>query len=115
MSRDLSFWRTKKKLYIENKDIYKSLSEGKFLTYVNEIPVSQIIADFNKAFIKWINNDNKYYEKDNEAFELMTTEQFVRVDCYEMTADNMNKIIDIMIKYDCPLYDAAIDVRFDGT
>jgi len=113
MSRDLSFWKIKEKSEAENKDIYKSLSEGKFLTYVNEIPVSQIIDDFHKAFIKWINHDNRYYEKDNEAFELMTTYQFVRVDCYEMTVDNMNKVIDIMIKYDCPLYDAAIDVRFD--
>jgi len=24
------------------------------------------------------------------------------------------KIIDIMIKYDCPLYDSTINVRFDG-
>ena len=43
----------------------------------------------------------------------MITKQFVRVDCYNLTEYNMNRIIDIMLKYECPLYDAAIDVRFD--
>ena len=42
------------------------------------------------------------------------TKQFVRVDCYSMTEKNINKIIDVLLKYECPLYDAAIDVRFDG-
>ena len=44
----------------------------------------------------------------------MLTKQFARFDCYFMSEDDMNKIIDIMIDHGCPLYDSAIDVRFDG-
>ena len=54
--------------------------------------------------------------KDNgNGFQLMITDQFVRVDCYGMTEYSMNKVIDILDKYNCPLYDSTIDVRFDGT
>ena len=45
----------------------------------------------------------------------MITDQIVRVDCYGMTEYSMNKVIDILDKYNCPLYDSTIDVRFDGT
>ena len=65
-------------------------------------------------FAEWNRSDDFYFEKQREAFELYLTKQFVRVDCYRMTEQNINKIIDVLLKYDCPLYDAAIDVRFDG-
>ena len=64
-------------------------------------------------FDSWSSKDDGYFENSDEAFQLMITKQFVRVDCYNLTEYNMNRIIDIMLKYECPLYDAAIDVRFD--
>jgi len=114
MSRDLSFWRTKKELTINNCEIYAALSDGNYLIDIDEIPKSEILQTFNDVFRKWKNYNNKYYEKGDESFELMLTNQFVRVDCHGMTEYNMNRIIDILIKYNCPLYDSSIDVRFDG-
>lgn len=75
--------------------------------------MNQICIDFKKEFSSWNSQDDGYFENGDEAFQLMITKQFVRVDCYNLTEYNMNRIIDIMLKYECPLYDAAIDVRFD--
>lgn len=113
MSRDLSFWKYRKSCNVPNKNIYYELSQGRLLDCLEEIPVNQICIDFKKEFSSWSSQDDGYFENGDEAFQLMTTKQFVRVDCYNLTEYNMNRIIDIMLKYECPLYDAAIDVRFD--
>lgn len=49
----------------------------------------------------------------NQVIELFITDQFVRFDCYNVTYEFMNLIIDIMAKYECPLYDSTISVRFE--
>jgi len=113
MSRDLSFWKTSTKVEADNKAIYTALSDAKYLAYIDEIPINEIQSDLNDIFKDWINYNNMYYEKGNESFQLMITNQFVRVDCYGMTEMSMNMIIDILLKYNCPLYDSTIDIRFD--
>ena len=113
MSRDLSFWRTNGKIEINNKTIYTALSNAEHLACIDEIPFDEIQADFNVMFKDWANENNLNYEKGSESFQLMITKQFARVDCHKMTEMNMNMIIDIMLKYNCPLYDSAIDVRFN--
>ena len=44
----------------------------------------------------------------------MTTPQFVRIDCYGMKGEDMNKFIDILDEYGCPLYDSQVGERFDN-
>ena len=113
MSRDLSFWKTSTTVETDNKAVYTALSDEKYLAYIEEIPMDKIQTDFNEVFNRWSNNNNMHYEKGNESFQLMITKQFVRADCYGMTESSMNMIIDILLKYNCPLYDSAIDVRFE--
>jgi len=112
MARDLSFWKISNKTDMENSSIYAALSDEVYLDNVAEIPMEQIQNDFNEVFKDWESN-NQFYEKGEEAFELMLTKQFARTDCHGMTQGNMNKIIDILVTYDCPLYDSVIDVRFE--
>ena len=114
MARDFGFWKEKQDVQRKNSDIYNDLSNGKYLDYINEIPLEHILQDIVCEFAEWNRSADFYFEKQSEAFELYLTKQFVRVDCYSMTEQNINKIIDVLLKYDCPLYDAAIDVRFDG-
>ena len=114
MARDLNFWKTKKDLMISNSEIYKNLTKGKYLDYICDIPSKQVLEDFKIEFSEWKYSDDLIFSKGQESFQLLITNQFVRADCYSMSEQNMNKIIDILLKYDCPLYDAAIDVRFDG-
>lgn len=113
MSRDLSFWRCKGAINETNEYIYTELSNENYLNYLEDLPIDDILNDFNLEFQSWRGRDEYYYENGEEAFQLMITKQFVRTDCYNLSEHNMNKIIDIMLKYDCPLYDAVIDVRFD--
>lgn len=114
MSYDLSFWKCKNSVSESNEYIYTELSNENYLDYLEELPVEEINKDFNREFRSWKGEEEQFFEKGEEAFKLMITKQFVRADCYGVSEDNMNKIIDIMLKYDCPLYDAAINVRFDG-
>ncbi|MBD5134415.1 MAG: hypothetical protein HDT39_00420 [Lachnospiraceae bacterium] len=114
MGRDLSFWRIKGTTDISNREIYIKLSDENTLDFIDEIPVEQIMDDFKIEFRDWHIEDNWDFEKGHESFQLMLTKQFVRVDCYSVSEFNMNRIIDIMQKYKCPLYDSAIDVRFEG-
>lgn len=115
MARDLSFWKKKNNIQIKNSDIYRDLSNGKYLDYICEIPSEEILQDIVCGFSRWRRLNNYCFAKGNASFELFITKQFVRADCYNMTEKDMNKMIDILLKYDCPLYDAAIDIRFDGS
>lgn len=50
---------------------------------------------------------NKEYER------IMGYNNSFVLECYGVSEDNMNKLIDIMIDFDCCLYDSSIDVRFE--
>ncbi|MCM1158503.1 MAG: hypothetical protein NC300_07275 [Bacteroidales bacterium] len=114
MARDLSFWKTKQKQTIENSKIYVLLSDEETVEGLENLPADKILNDIKTAFADWLCDGNTYFEKGDESFELMITEQFVRFDCYGITEEHMNQMIDIMLEYGCPLYDSSIDVRFEA-
>lgn len=35
------------------------------------------------------------------------------IDCYGMDGEDMNKFIDILFEYGCPLYDPQVGERYD--
>lgn len=112
MARDLSFWKEKESSIMKAADIYKSLLDGEKLEFVCELPTEHILSDVKKVFSDWEQIDAYNYEKDGAAIEIFANNQICRFDCYSVTEADMNKIIDIMLSYECPLYDSAIDVRF---
>jgi hypothetical protein len=114
MSRDLGFWRVNKNLEISNQEIYRLLSNEEYVPNIEELPLDEILEDFSIVFNSWKNESEGFFEEDGESFQLMISKQFVRVDCYNVKALNLNSIIDILRKYECPLYDPTIDVRFDS-
>lgn len=113
MARDLSFWKAKKNARAKNSDIYRELSNGSHLDCIYDIPSAQIMEDIICEFANWEQISPSFFENGGESFQLYITRQFVRADCYNVTELNMNRIIDIMLKYGCKLYDSTIDVRFD--
>lgn len=113
MGRDLSFWKQKNSLQMNNSKIYQELTKGNYLDFICDIPSEEILKEFKVEFSEWEYSDDLYFKKGNELFQLYITKQFVRADCFSMNEKNMNKIIDILLKYQCPLYDSVIDVRFD--
>lgn len=112
MARDLSFWKENESPEMKASDVYKALLGGEKLDFVCELPTEQILSDVKKEFSDWNQIDAYNYEKDDAAIEIFANDQIFRFDCYSVSEADMNKIIDIMLSYECPLYDSAIDVRF---
>jgi len=114
MSYDLTFWKTSDKTITDNNAIYLALLDGQYLSNIDELPSAQIQNDFNEVFSDWENTNNTSYEKGSEFFHLMISKQFVSAACYAVTQGNMNRIMDILFEYGCPLYDAQLNIRFDS-
>ena len=113
MARDLSFWKYEGKNSYLHRDVYARLSDGEILPGIVALPIDEIHTQLDKTFSKWKKLDMNHYEKNDSMIEVFTTGQFVRFDCYGVSEEDMNKLIDIMLAYDCRLYDSAIDLRFD--
>lgn len=113
MSLDLSFWKYEEAVNYKPYDVYASLSDGKAVTGVATLPIDEVRVRIDEVFCAWEKLDDDHLVYDDEVIEIYTTEQFVRFDCYGVSEDNMNKLIDIMLEFDCRLYDSSIDVRFD--
>jgi len=111
---DLNFWKYKENTTFDAQDVYKKLSDGAYIDGLVHLPIQKILKDVEIAFKSWIKESEYAYEGEHGAFTIYTTEQFVRFDCYGMRQDDLNRIIDVMYEYGCPLYDSQISVRFDG-
>ena len=112
MARDLSFWKEKDNSEVKASDVYKALLNGEKLDFIYELPTEKILSDVKSTFSDWTQIDAYNYEKNGAAIEIYVNSQICRFDCYSVTEADMNKIIDIMLNYECLLYDSAIDVRF---
>ncbi len=114
MSYDLGFWKYKDGKYADNQKVYEILSNEEYIDGLEELPIEDILTEIANVFGTW-DKDSKY-DFDSEysgSFHIMTTSQFVRVDCYGMQEEDMNNFIDIMLEYDCPLYDPQVPQRYD--
>ncbi len=64
------------------------------------------------AFSDWEQIGEHDWEKEGKgAFRVFTTPQFIRIDCYGMEGSEMNKFVDILYEYECPLYDPQVARR----
>lgn len=117
MSIDLCFWRYEKGEYLDNDEVYRRCSGGEVVDGLETLPINDIIAAFGAEFDGWERSDNggvlMFDGGENGMFELMTTPQFVRTDCRDMNYEDMNRIIDVMHDFACPLYDPSMPQRFD--
>mgnify|MGYP001816391924 CR=1 FL=1 len=59
----------------------------------------------------WEKLDDFNWETEKGAFQIFTTHQFFRVDCYGMNGEDMNKFIDVANEFDCPLYDPQVALQ----
>jgi len=114
VSMDLSFWKYKENVYLDNQEVNEILSSGDYVEGLETLPIQQISKDIEAAFKDWKKESECDYQGEHGAFQIFTTEQFVRFDCYGMYQDDLNKLIDVLLKYECPLYDPQISERFDG-
>ncbi len=116
MSYDLDFWKYENEPG-EGQDhqaIYEKLSNGETVAGLAQLPIDQIMQQVADRFTQagWEEVDAVSWEKDGSAFQLFTTKQFFRVDCYGMEGEDMNAFIDIAAEFGCPLYDPQVEERF---
>lgn len=115
MSMDLDFWKYKKGICLDNREVYlKACCDGEEIDALEQLPIEEILNKLAVVFKDWTALDKNNYEKEGHgAFSIFTTLQIVRFDCYGMNGDDMNLLIDIMLDFGCPLYDPQISERFD--
>lgn len=116
MSMDLNFWKYKEGAVHDNSRIYElACCDGKIVEELEPLPIDEIFKKVASVFSDWIALDKNHYEKeDRGSFEIFTTSQIVRFDCYDMQEADMNSLMDILIDFGCPLYDPQISTRFDS-
>ena len=80
------------------------------------LPINDILKKVTNTFSDWtIQDGGKDFEKEGHgAFQVFTTSQIVRFDCYGMQEADMNALMDILLDFGCPLYDPQISTRFDS-
>lgn len=118
MSYDLNFWKQKAGVKLDPQVVYEKLSDGKRVKGLETLPIDQILTRFQEVFAKgWEQLDPLNWERKRSkgSFQIFTTPQYFRVDCYGMSGEDMNKIVDIGLDFDCPLFDPQVGKRFDGS
>lgn len=115
MSYDLNFWRYQPGTQMDHRAVYEKLCDGDRVQGLEDLPIDAIKARIVETFSQeWRQLDQNSWEGESASFQVYTTSQLFRVDCYGVSADDMNKIIDVLAEFDCPLYDPQVDRRFDG-
>ncbi len=115
MSYDLNFWNEPVGFKAAPLDVYRSLSDSASFDGLSQIDVSgfykRIIQEFpnteeSNGFLDWEGEDN--------SFQVSSSTQHVRIDCYGEPGVWMNIFIDIGKEFGCPLYDPQTNERFIG-
>lgn len=113
MSYDLTFWRYKPGAAQNHEQVYEKLSEGQAVDGLEDLPIDRIIARLRNEFADWQRLDDRTFDGgDRGGFQITTTSQCLRVDCYGMDGDHMNCFIDVAGEFKCPLYDPQVGKRF---
>jgi hypothetical protein len=113
---DLTFWayadesipRTPQ----DHFSTYQLLCEGAQPDGFVPLPVDEIRARLQTSLKSWtqVNGD---FEREGAAIQVMLTPVFARFDLYgKWTGDDANALIDLMMDYRCPLFDAQKSERF---
>jgi len=116
MGRQLAFWKYDEGIYLDNKKVYETACiEGISIDGLSILPVEDILSKVNEMFKDYDQLDEYNYEDSKGSFTIFVTKQVVMFDCsFDLPEAELNKIIDIMMEYDCPFYDPQIEIRFDG-
>lgn len=116
MSIDLNFWKYQDGTYLDNAAVYRSACcDQEEVEGLALLPIGDILGETAAAFQDWNALDAFNFEKKEGegSFQISTTPQTVRFDCYSMERADMKRFSTVMSKFGCPLYDPGQGVRFD--
>lgn len=115
MSIDLDFWKYRSGVYLDNAMVYqKACCDNEQVEGLEPLPIDAILKETAAVFHEWTSLDPFNYEREGlGSFQISTTSQTVRFDCYSMKRADMKRFSSILSKFGCPLYDPQQGVRFD--
>jgi hypothetical protein len=112
---ELLFWRYLDEIYLNNQEVYEVLLEKQEIEGLEILPVQIILNRINSVFSQWEKVDeNSWKNNDGKgAFQVITTPQSIKIDCYGTEGKTMNKLVDLLEEFKCPLYDPQVPERYD--
>ena len=112
---ELLFWKYLDEIYLNNQEVYEALVEKQEVEGLAELQVEVIVNRINSVFSDWERVDENSWknQKGKGAFQVVTTSQSIKIDCYGTEGKTMNKLVDIMEEFKCPLYDPQVPERYD--
>ncbi|MCP2026152.1 hypothetical protein L1276_001292 [Flavobacterium sp. HSC-32F16] len=112
---ELIFWRYLDEIYLNHQEVYEALVEKEEVEGLAELPVDVIINRINSVFSKWERVDDNSWKNNagKGAFQVITTPQSIKIDCYGTEGKTMNQLVSVMEEFKCPLYDPQVPERYD--
>jgi hypothetical protein len=112
---ELLFWKYLEGVYLNHQEVYESLEEEAPIDGLEELPIQVILNRIASVFSKWEKVDETSWKNSNGvgAFQVKTTPQSIQIDCYGTEGKTMDKLVDIMEEFKCPLYDPQVPERYD--
>jgi hypothetical protein len=112
---ELIFWNYKEGIYLNHHLVYEAILDNEIVDGLEELPVDVILNRIANVFSDWEKVDDASYKNPSGvgAFHIRTNSQSIKIDCYGTQGKTMDKLVDIMDEYKCPLYDPQVPERHD--
>lgn len=112
---ELIFWQYEDEIYLNHHEVYEALCDQETILGLKTLQTDVILNRISKLFIDWqkIDSDSWQNEKTNAAFQIKTTLQSIKIDCYGTDGKTMDTLVAVLDEYHCPLYDPQIPARYD--
>ncbi|GGF30132.1 hypothetical protein [Flavobacterium limi] len=112
---ELLFWRYLDEIYLNNQEVYEALLEKQEVEGLEILPIQLILNRISSVFSQWEKVDDNSWKNNTGkgAFQIITTPQSIKIDCYGTEGKTMNKLVDILEEFKCPLYDPQVPERYD--
>jgi hypothetical protein len=113
MSYDLGFWKQYPGSTLDPQGVYERLSDGESVEGLEDLPTDRILGRIAETFAEgWERLDPTNWESSQGSFQVSTTPQGFRIDCYGIAGEVMNLFLEIGQEFGCRLYDPQTGVRF---
>jgi len=107
---------------LDSPAVYGALMEGTEVEGLLDLPVDSILSAIPDAYptalrapngpdsewIDWVSDDG------SSSFQVEWSRLHVLVECRHLDNESKNRIIDVLDRFECPLYDPQITERFDS-
>lgn len=112
---ELLFWKYLEEVYLNHQEVYEALDDQPKVEGLEDLPVQVILNRIASVFTNWEKVDENSWKNNGGpgAFHVRTTPQSIQIDCYGTEGKTMDKIVEIMEEFKCPLYDPQIPARYD--